>query len=60
MPIYEYECRNCGDKFELLRSISASDREIKCPRCGADNPRRVLSTFSTGGSGGSCSPSSPT
>ena len=60
MPIYEYECRSCGDKFELMRGINASDSEIKCPKCGAVNPRRVLSTFSTAGSSGSCSTSSPT
>jgi putative FmdB family regulatory protein len=60
MPIYEYECLKCGEKFELRRSITDKDSEIKCPKCGVPNPRRVLSMFSTGSSGGACVPSSPT
>jgi putative FmdB family regulatory protein len=60
MPIYEYKCPNCGDKFELRRGINDSDSEIKCPRCGAANPRRVISMFSRGSSSGACLPSSPT
>ena len=60
MPIYEYECRNCGEKFELRRGITDDDSEIKCPKCEAANPRRILSVFSTGASGGVCAPSSPT
>lgn len=61
MPIYEYECESCGEKFELRRGIADSDAEIKCPRCGAEHPRRVFSAFATGGSSsGSCAPSAPT
>jgi putative FmdB family regulatory protein len=60
MPIYEYECRSCGEKFELRRGIADSDSEIKCPKCGTENPRRVFSTFATTTFGGSCAPSSPT
>jgi putative FmdB family regulatory protein len=60
MPIYEYECTACGQKFEKRRGISDSDSELKCPGCGAEKPRRVFSVFSTGSSGGACAPSSPT
>ena len=59
MPIYEYECLACGEKFELRRGINRSDSEIKCPRCGAANPRRIFSMFSTT-SGGACAPGSGT
>ena len=60
MPIYEYECPACGEKFELRRGITESDSEVKCPKCEAENPRRVFSKFNMGSSGGSCAPSSPT
>ena len=60
MPIYEYECPGCGERFELRRGINDSDSEIKCPKCGAENPRRVFSVFSTGSSSTSCLPNSPT
>lgn len=57
MPIYEYECKSCGEKFEARRNISDSDTELKCPKCGKKEPRRVFSSFSCSGfSGGSCAP----
>ncbi len=60
MPIYEYECTECGERFELRRSMSDSDQDVKCPRCEVGSPQRVVSTFATTSSGGSCAPSSPT
>ena len=60
MPIYEYECIKCGEKFEQLRHIGDSDNEIKCPKCKAEHPRRVFSAFAMGSSSQSCAPSSST
>jgi len=60
MPIYEYECPSCDERFELRRGITDSDSKIRCPKCGAENPRRVFSMFSTGSSSVACAPSSPT
>ncbi|MFC1944737.1 zinc ribbon domain-containing protein [Chloroflexota bacterium] len=60
MPIYEYECRRCGHRFEMRRGIADSDSELGCPECGEEGPRRLFSTFATasgGGGGGECSPS---
>jgi len=32
MPIYEYECRKCGHRFERIQKIS--DRRVRtCPQC---------------------------
>ncbi len=62
MPVYEYECPECGRKFELRRSMSDSDSDIKCPECGKGILKRVLSLFSTSSSGfgASCAPSGST
>ena len=60
MPVYEYECTSCGERFEIRRRIADSDGEIDCPKCQAKNPRRVLSVFAKGSSGEACAPSSPT
>ena len=60
MPIYEYECSACGARFELRQGINDNDSEKKCPECETPGPRRVLSVFSTGSSGGACSPSGST
>ena len=60
MPIYEYECQSCSEKFEMFRSISDDDSEIKCPNCGQNKSRRVLSRFATGASYGESAASGST
>jgi len=60
MPIYEYECNKCDDRFELHREITDSDSEIRCPKCGTENPRRVFSMFVTSYSNMAYAPSCPT
>ena len=58
MPIYEYECTKCNQKFELMRSFNDDDADIKCPKCEAGNPRKVISLFASGsGADDSCAPS---
>jgi putative FmdB family regulatory protein len=32
MPLYEYQCRKCGHRFERIESASASAKK-KCPQC---------------------------
>ena len=60
MPIYEYECLKCGERFELRRSMSDSDQEVKCPECGAEDPRRIFSTFATSSVSSSYASGAPT
>ena len=43
MPLYEYRCKQCGNKFEVLRGITASDEDVKCPKCGGEKPEKLLS-----------------
>ena len=61
MPIYEYECSNCGEKFELFERIYDANHKAKCPKCRDSKLRRVLSTFVNNiSSGQSCGPTRPT
>ena len=33
MPLYEYQCKKCGHRFEKIQKFS--DRPVKkCPQCG--------------------------
>ena len=62
MPIYEYRCDVCGERFEEFQSIGATNDNVICPRCGTPKPSKVLSSFSSSGvsdSNGGCSTSSP-
>lgn len=49
MPMYEYQCRQCGEQYEELRRIQDADRDLKCPFCGAEDVERLLSAFATSG-----------
>ena len=44
MPIYEYNCPSCHDKFELLRPISRAEDDADCPKCKCRS-KRALSRF---------------
>ena len=41
MPIYEYECKNCSNRFEKLQPIMADPIKL-CPNCGEEKVRRVI------------------
>ena len=51
MPIYEYVCQDCGERFELLRSMKDADTPIPCRKCKSERTSRMLSLFfaSSGG-----------
>lgn len=51
MPIYEYQCPQCGGRFEVLKPIDEDGSKLTCPECGASNPRRLISSFFSPGSG---------
>jgi putative FmdB family regulatory protein len=63
MPIYEYQCAECGETFEKFLRTFSEQEELTCPRCGSKDVRKAISLFglgsatSTGSS--SCSPTSP-
>lgn len=61
MPIYEYRCDDCTDRFDLLVRSSADADKAECPRCHGKKVARLLSTFAVGaaqpssnGGGGMC------
>jgi putative FmdB family regulatory protein len=49
MPLYEYVCQDCGERFERLVRGSADTQKIRCPRCESDTVARAFSTFATAG-----------
>lgn len=47
MPIYEFECEACGERFEEL--VAAGAEAAPCPACGSGRSRRLLSGFAPPG-----------
>ena len=44
MPVYEYVCTTCRNRFEKLRPMDKMDDEAPCPGCGNETSR-ALSVF---------------
>ena len=57
MPIYEYRCETCDERFEKLRrSMSQTSDNVTCPACESTDVRRLISApivHSAGESGAS-------
>ena len=51
MPLYEYECRDCGQEFEELVSIN-SEETPPCPECGSTHVEKQMSLFGRAGGKG--------
>ena len=43
MPIYEYECQECGKVSEFLFHSFSEKETLTCPSCGSHNLNRLLS-----------------
>ncbi|HEY4594451.1 MAG TPA: zinc ribbon domain-containing protein, partial [Thermoanaerobaculia bacterium] len=47
MPIYEYRCRDCGHRFEVLQRMGQGPEGLVCPRCGVEALDKQYSTFAS-------------
>ena len=47
MPLREFRCRDCGEKFEELVSNGAS---VTCPKCQSSKLDNLISSFGFKGS----------
>jgi putative FmdB family regulatory protein len=57
MPIYEYRCESCSDKFEVLTRFAERDTAQVCPSCESTKTRVLVSSFAFGGAAGESSAS---
>ncbi|MBQ7618388.1 MAG: zinc ribbon domain-containing protein [Desulfovibrio sp.] len=44
MPIYEYQCPECGRIFEEWTKITEAHGQEPCPDCGTSSPRLISHT----------------
>jgi|DewCreStandDraft_4_1066084.scaffolds.fasta_scaffold04637_9 putative FmdB family regulatory protein len=68
MPVYEYFCPKCSEKFEIRATMEKKEKGInaKCPKCGNEKTAQIFGnffTFSKGNKppmngGGCCNPNS--
>lgn len=48
MPLYDYQCKDCGE-FRALRPMSEADAKQPCPVCGTASARMISAPFLSGG-----------
>ena len=48
MPIFEYQCRECGTKFEKI--VSSPSGKVTCKNCASEKVAQLLSVFAVAGS----------
>jgi putative FmdB family regulatory protein len=49
MPIYEYRCDGCSEKFEVLTRFAERDTAQVCPSCESTRTRVLVSSFAVAG-----------
>ena len=42
MPIYEYQCKQCGERHEIIQRIS-EEPLTPCPKCGGEMKKLISS-----------------
>lgn len=50
MPIYEFECASCKNKFDALVGQGRKIDDVKCPKCGGKKLNKLFSCFGFKGS----------
>jgi putative FmdB family regulatory protein len=43
MPIYEYECEDCGERFEVWFRSSTQAKDVRCESCKSSRVARRMS-----------------
>jgi putative FmdB family regulatory protein len=47
MPLYEYQCKACGEEFEKMMRFSEADQNPVCPSCQSPDTRKKISTIAS-------------
>jgi putative FmdB family regulatory protein len=49
MPIFEYQCKNCGHHMDILiRSRAQAKQNVLCEKCGSEATEKIIANFSVG------------
>lgn len=47
MPLYEYQCKSCGQVTSALILKSGEEKKVRCEHCNDRRLSRILSRFTT-------------
>jgi len=46
VPVYEYICMKCNNRFSLLQSLYPESKDTQCPKCESTKVKKMISAFS--------------
>ena len=49
MPLYEFQCNDCGEAFEKMVRFSEADQATACPNCESIDTNKLISTIASFG-----------
>ena len=52
MPLFDFTCDECGERFDKLFRTMTDKPLAQCPKCGSKHTRRALSLVNAGKSEG--------
>ena len=44
MPLYEYQCESCSNRFEKIQKSYTDPAPETCPKCGKGPVRKLISS----------------
>jgi len=47
MPLYEYECRQCKNRFTVLQPVGETEENVQCPYCDSKDVKKIFSPFAS-------------
>lgn len=57
MPLFEYQCRECGSRFE--RIVVSHATPVACKNCNSSKVEKLISVFAVAGSATKAAASEP-
>lgn len=51
MPLYDYQCKSCKNRYESLAKTADDSDAATCPKCGKSGAERLVVKFRIGGQG---------
>jgi putative FmdB family regulatory protein len=56
MPVYEYRCKSCDEKYEVFHRGKEEQEKVICPSCNSKESKKLLSGFNASVNSSSDSP----
>ncbi|MCX6162929.1 MAG: zinc ribbon domain-containing protein [Ignavibacteriae bacterium] len=47
MPVFEYQCKECDTRYEVLHKSSENKDVVNCPECKSTEHIKLISAFSS-------------